>query len=383
MAVTASNRSRASIALAREHRVGRRVLIVDATTPHPDEDSGSVRMVNLMQLLVALGARSASSPRTARSTAAIRKRCSSSASRSLYHPVDARADALAARERCAVRCGDPESPLRRPPLLQAVRHYAPQATSVRYRRPALPAREREAALADREDLRRPGDASTKLAELRLIRQSDVTLVVSPVRQELLQREVPGARIEVLSNVHKWSAFAPASEQREDLFFVGGFSINRTSMRCCGSCMRSGRWSRRHCRTRASHIVGSRMPDAIRALSPAARVIVPVFLPSLDEMLDGCRLSWRRCTTDAGVKARSAEHGAWSTGRRDHGRRRRHDLKHEVDVLVADDAEAFAREIIRSLHRRPSGPSSPTAPLANIATHFSFAAATQALKRVLG
>jgi hypothetical protein len=108
------------------------------------------------------------------------------------------------------------------PLLAAVRHYAPQARLVfdtvdlHYLR-----EEREAALADREDLRRQA-ASTKLADLRLIRSSDVTLVVSPIEQDLLQREVPGARIEVLSNVHELVGRRATFGERKDLFFVGGF-----------------------------------------------------------------------------------------------------------------------------------------------------------------
>ena len=42
---------------AASHRATRRVLIVDATTPTPDQDSGSLRMVNLMRVLGDLGCR--------------------------------------------------------------------------------------------------------------------------------------------------------------------------------------------------------------------------------------------------------------------------------------------------------------------------------------
>src|SRR5690606_5335539 len=39
------------IGIAASHRAYRRVLIIDATTPTPDQDSGSLRMVNLMRVL--------------------------------------------------------------------------------------------------------------------------------------------------------------------------------------------------------------------------------------------------------------------------------------------------------------------------------------------
>src|SRR5690606_32199346 len=44
-----------AIAIAREHRARKRVLIIDATTPQPDHDSGSLRLVNLMKVLRADG----------------------------------------------------------------------------------------------------------------------------------------------------------------------------------------------------------------------------------------------------------------------------------------------------------------------------------------
>ncbi len=43
------------IVLAREHRARGRILIIDATTPQPDHDSGSLRLVNVMRALIGLG----------------------------------------------------------------------------------------------------------------------------------------------------------------------------------------------------------------------------------------------------------------------------------------------------------------------------------------
>ena len=372
-----------SISLAREHRVGRHVLIVDATTPHPDEDSGSVRMVNLMQLLVALGDKvyffAENRAFDGRYTEALQQ----IGVEALYHPWmpepmrwlrenGAQFDAVILSRHYVAA-----------PLLQAVRHYAPQAKLVfdtvdlHYLR-----EEREAALADRDDLRRQA-ASTKMAELRLIRQSDVTLVVSPIEQELLQREVPGARIEVLSNVHEVVGRSTGFDERKDLFFVGGFQHppNVDAMLwfvhaiwpLVAKALPDVRF----------HIVGSRMPEAIAALA-SERVIVHGFMPSLDEMLDGCRLSVAPLRYGAGVKGKvnqSMAHGqpVVATTVAAEGMY----LKHEVDVLVADAADAFAREIIRLYTDETLWTRLADGGLANIATHFSFAAATRALKSILG
>jgi len=373
----------AGIVIAREHRVRKRVLIVDATTPHPDEDSGSVRMVNLMRVLGALGHKVSFFAENRAFDGRYTEALQQLGVEVLYHPWmpepmrwlrenGAQFDAVVLSRHYVAS-----------PLLAAVRHYAPQARLVfdtvdlHYLR-----EEREAALADREDLRRQA-ASTKLAELRLIRQSDVTLVVSPIEQELLQREVPGARVEVLSNVHELVGRRATFGERKDLFFVGGFQHppNVDAMLwfvhavwpLVAKALPDARF----------HIVGSRTPDAIKALA-GERVIVHGFLPTLDEMLDGCRLSVAPLRYGAGVKGKvnqSMAHGqpVVATTVAAEGMY----LKHEVDVLVADDAEAFAREVIRLYTDEALWTRLADGGLANIATHFSFAAATQALQRVLG
>ncbi len=371
------------IVLAREHRVAQRVLIVDATTPHPDEDSGSVRMVNLMQLLTALGHKV--------SFFAENRACDGRYSEALqqlgvevhYHPWmpeptrwlrehGAHLDAVILSRHYVAT-----------PLVEAVRHHAPRARLVfdtvdlHYLR-----EEREAALADREDLRRQA-AATKLAELRLIRNSDVTLVVSPIEQQLLRSEVPGARIEVLSNVHEVVGRRAGFHERRDLCFVGGFQHqpNVDAMLW----FVHGIWPlvAKELPEARFHIVGSKMPDAVKSLA-SERVVVHGFLPSLEAMLDGCRLSVAPLRYGAGVKGKvnqSMAHGqpVVATSVAAEGMY----LQHEVDVLIADEAAAFARECVRLYRDEDLWSRLADGGLANIATHFSFAAATAALRRVLG
>ena len=371
------------IAVAREHRVAMRVLIVDATTPHPDEDSGSVRMVNLMRVLTALGHKVSFFAENRAFDGRYTEALQQLGVEVLYHPWMPEPTRWLRENGAQFDAAVLSRHYVAAPLVEAVRHYAPKARLVfdtvdlHYLR-----EEREAALADREDLRRQA-ASTKLAELRLIRQSDVTLVVSPIEQELLQREVPGARIEVLSNVHEVVGRRAGFHERKDLFFVGGFQHqpNVDAMLWfvhaiwpqVAAALPDARF----------HIVGSKMPDSVKALA-SERVVVHGFLPSLDAMLDGCRLSVAPLRYGAGVKGKvnqSMAHGqpVVATTVAAEGMY----LQHETDVLVADDAQAFAREVIRLYTDEALWTRLADGALANIATHFSFAAATQALRRVLG
>ena len=358
------------------------MLIIDATTPHPDEDSGSVRLVNLMRVLIAHGHKVSFFAENRAFDGRYTQALQQLGVEVLYHPYmpepvrwfathGALLDAvLVSRHYVAA------------PLVDAIRHYAPQAklifdtVDLHYLR-----EEREAALAGRDDLRRSA-AATKLAELRQVQKADVTLVVSPIEQELLQREVPNARVEVLSNVHEIAPQRASFEGRTDLFFVGGFQHQPNVDAMLWFVHSVWPLIARDLPQARFHIAGSRMPDTIKALA-AERVIVHGFLPSLDAMLDGCRLSVAPLRYGAGVKGKvnqSMAHGqpVVATTVAAEGMY----LRNEVDVLIGDDAETFAAQVVRLYSDAALWQRLSEGGLANIATHFSFAAATAALKRVL-
>ena len=207
---------------AANFRTPRRVLIVDAYTPTPDQDSGSLRMVNLMRLLRTLGYRVSFLPDNYAHFHKYTEALQALGVEALFHPYVA----------------DPAAWLRENgPALDAIvlsRHYvasnyvglarlyAPQArlifdtVDLHYLR-----EQRAAALENDAELARQA-AQTRRSELHLMRECDVTLVVSPVEQALLAREVPQARVAVLSNVHDIYGRRRGYAERNDLVFVGGF-----------------------------------------------------------------------------------------------------------------------------------------------------------------
>jgi glycosyltransferase involved in cell wall biosynthesis len=128
-----------------------------------------------------------------------------------------------ARERRAVRRDHAQPALRRRRhYVGLARLHAPQATrAVRHRRPALPARAARGRRSSREALATAGRSHAR-GRTGLIRSCDVTLVVSPVEQELLRAKRPVRRVEVLSNVHEVFGRRAGFGERKDLMFVGGF-----------------------------------------------------------------------------------------------------------------------------------------------------------------
>jgi GT2 family glycosyltransferase/glycosyltransferase involved in cell wall biosynthesis len=372
------------IVVAREHRVRGRVLIVDACTPEPDKDSGSVRMVNLMRLLVADGWKVAFLPENRQHLPRYTADLQQLGVEALYLPWIAdvpgwfaehgpHLDAvILSRHYVASACL---------PLVEA---YAPQARKIfdtvdlHYLR-----EERAAAVAGGDPELARLAAETRRAELALVRACDLTLVVSPVEQALLAAEVPGARVEVLSNVHEVIGRRRGFAERRDLWFVGGFQHppNVDAVRWFVAEV----WPR----IRAAmpevgfHVVGSKMPEALRALAGNG-VEVHGYVEDLSPFLDHCRVSVAPLRYGAGVKGKVNQ--AMAHGQPVVATSIAVEGMHLVDgeeVLVADTPEAFAEAVVR-LHRdEVLWERLSRAGLSNVARHFSFDAARAALARVLG
>ncbi|HEY0181021.1 MAG TPA: glycosyltransferase [Dokdonella sp.] len=371
------------IAQAATHRATKRVLIVDATTPMPDHDSGSLRMVNLMRVLADLGCQTSFLPDNRawveRYTAALQ----ALGVEALYAPYAASPVTLF-RERG-----------REFDLIVLSRHYvaasyvglarlyAPQAklafdtVDLHYLR-----EQRAAELTGRADLARHA-AATRLQELKLVRECDLTLVVSPVERELLEREAPGAEVEVLSNVHEVYGCRRAFAERHDLVFVGGFQHppNADAVEWfVGEVFPRVRAELGEARF---HVIGSRVPDAIRALADE-HVVVHGYVEDIAPYMDGCRVALAPLRYGAGVKGKvnmAMSYGlpVVATSVAVEGMQ----AAPGTDVLVADDADAFAAAVVRLYRDAALWQRLSRNGLANVERHFSFASARGVLQRMLG
>lgn len=364
------------------HRAQPQVLIVDALTPQPDRDSGSLRLVNLMRLLISEGAHVA------------------------FVPANRSADGAytAALQRLGVECWHaPHMPgiptwLRehgpRFDVAMVSRHYVASEFLPLLRKHAPRAR----VLFDTVDLhylreRRAADMSgdpaalraamrTRTLELDLIAKSDATLVVSEVERTLLAQDAPNAKVRVLSNLHEVGAQGPGWSQRRDLLFVGGFRHPPN--------VDAVLWFAREVlpRIRSAapdlnfHCIGGDVPTDIQALSGIDGVRIHGHVPYLQPWLDGCRVSIAPLRYGAGVKGKvnqAMAHGlpVVATTPAVEGMH----LADGVDVLVADDAAAFADAVLRlhgdeALWNRIAANGRD-----NVARHFSMDAAREVVREL--
>lgn len=372
----------AGIWRAATHRAQGRILLIDATTPTPDQDSGSVRYINVIKVLRSLG-----------------WQCTFFADNRAHVPRYSEAlRALGVEVQYSPWMNDPVAFFRQRggefDAIMLSRHYvarhyvelarehAPQALLLFDTVDLHYLREQRAAEVEGSDALERQAQETRSAELDLIQRCDVTLVVSPVEQALLAGEAPGRRVEILSNVHEVAGRRAGFEARRDIWFVGGFQHQPNVDAVLWFVREIWPQVRAELSDVQFHVVGSKLPEEVAALAGNG-VVVHGFVADIEPFLDGCRLSVAPLRYGAGVKGKVNQSMAYgqpvvATPIAVEGM----EISAGDEALVAADAAGFAAAIIR-LYRDPVlWLRLSDAGLANIERHFSFEAARQALLRIL-
>jgi GT2 family glycosyltransferase/glycosyltransferase involved in cell wall biosynthesis len=364
------------------HRGQRQILVIDALTPQPDHDSGSLRMVNLMQLLHDGGAHVAFLPANREHAGRYTEVLQEAGVECWYAPFGGRAPAWlrehGRRFHTVVVCR--HYVLRE--FLPLLRRHAPQAKIVFDTVDLHYLRERRGArLAADATLMRAAD-STKARELDLIARSDVTLEVSEAERALLATDAPDARVEVLSNLHQLAGPGGSFASRRDLVFVGGFRHPPN--------VAAVRWFALEVfpRVRARlpdvrfHVIGSHVTAEIETLGALPGVVVHGHVPDITPYMDGCRIGLAPLRYGAGVKGKvnlSMAHGqpVVATSCAVEGMH----LEPGRDVLVADDARGFSDAVVELYGNEALWVSLGENGLRNVAEHFSLDAARETVRRV--
>jgi GT2 family glycosyltransferase/glycosyltransferase involved in cell wall biosynthesis len=365
------------------HRHQRQILIIDALTPQPDRDSGSLRLVNLMRLLIDEGAHvvflPANREHDGRYTADLQRL----GVEAWYAPFAARAPAWlaehGARFDVVVACrhyvaGE---------FLPLLRRHAPRARIVFDSIDLHYLRERRAAEVAGDRVLARNAERTRARELGVIARCDLTLVVSEAERALLQQDAPQARVEVLSNLHRIAGPGLPFAARRDLVFVGGFRHPPN--------VDAVRWFvadvfpaiRRALPGVVFHCIGGDVPAEVAALSRQdGVVVVHGHVADITPYMDGCRIALAPLRFGAGVKGKvnlSMAHGqpVVATSCAVEGMH----LRDGFDVLVADDAQAFADSVVRLYGDEELWRELAANGLENVATHFSIDAARETVRRV--
>jgi glycosyltransferase involved in cell wall biosynthesis len=358
------------------------VLIVDAYTPEPDQDSGSLRLRHLMDCFQQLGYGVTFLPDNRAHAGRYTLDLQAAGVEAVYDPwvhslqrfFEERGGefdvVMVSRHYVAAR------------YLTLIRRHCPRArflfdtVDLHYLR-----EERLAELEESLPLKRAA-AQTRRAELKVIEAADATLVVSPVEKSVLREAAPGARVHVISNVHEVVGSRCTFAERKDLFFVGGYqhppNIDAAQW-FVGSV-----WPliRQELPDVRFHLIGSKAPEQVRALAGNG-VVFQGYVEDLEPWLDGCRLAVAPLRYGAGIKGKvnismSRGQPVVATPAAVEGMFARSGH----DVLVADSAADFAAAVVRLYRDEDLWNRISAGGLDNVRKYFSVDTARLGLQELL-
>ncbi len=369
--------------LERERSVKGHILVIDATTPTPDRDAGSVTAFFYLKIFVELG----------------------------YKPTFAPSNLVALEkytadlQRIGIECLHGPYVTSIPQYLKDfgqyydfaflyraytardfvrdVKAHCPKAklifdtVDLHYLR-----EERLAELSDSESLRAQA-RRTKEIELSLVALCDATIVLSSVEQEIVLRERPDARIHTIPLLLDIPGSKTGFKDRAGLVFIGGY--NHPPNVDAVLYFAESIWPliRAKIPDITFNILGNNPPDSFRHLSGRDGIRLIGYVEDLGEYFDKCRLSIAPLRFGAGIKGKigtSFCYGvpcvASSLAIEGMG------LSDGREALVADTPDAFAAAVCR-LYQDPEAWSAMSAHgLAFVEEHYSLAAGKRKLENLL-
>ncbi|WP_426700825.1 glycosyltransferase [Rhodanobacter sp. Col0626] len=359
-----------------------RVLVVDAMTPEPARDSGSLRLFAILRILDQHGWSTAFLPDDGRANPTEIAALGSLGCEVLCRPwvsdLPRWLREHGAELHAVILCRHTVAGQ----YADLVRRHAPQARLLFDTVDLHFLREQRAAeLSGNTTLARQAETSRR-SELAVIEQSDVTFVVSPHEQALLARTLPQARVELLSNIHDVHDCRHPYAGRKDLVFIGGHGHPPNSDAI--------RWIAREILPQLRevlpevriHVLGD-LPEPVRRELATPGLELHGRVAELAPWLDSCLASLAPLRFGAGVKGKinmAMSHGVpvIATTIATEGMQ----LTDGVDVLLADSAPAFVEAVLRLQSDEALWQQLSENGLENVRRYFSAAAAADVLRRVL-
>jgi GT2 family glycosyltransferase/glycosyltransferase involved in cell wall biosynthesis len=367
--------------VARSKRRGT-ILVVDVAMPDASRDSGSLRLISMMRLLIEDGWHVVFAPDDGRADDAAIRELGRFGIEVIARPwVDGVPSWLA---HCAngLHAAILSRHMVASQYASFVRRHAPQAkvifdtVDLHFLR-----EERAAEQAGNASLARQA-ATTREQELKLIAGADTTFVVSDFERDLLSRLMPSAHVDLLSNIHEVYGRTGGHIGRRDLLFVGGFGHppNADAMNWMASEILP---ALRRVAPDAHILVAGDVPESNRRSLSDAGLRMLGRVPDLKPLMSSALASIAPLRFGAGVKGKinmAMSHGLPVIGTTVSVEGMR--LEDGNDVLVADTAEAFAEAYLRLLRDAALWTSLSDKALDNVRTHFSAGAARSALRRAV-
>jgi GT2 family glycosyltransferase len=368
--------------LERDRWATLRVLVIDACMLTPDHDAGSMRMLAIMEILTSLRCKVTFVADNLEHRRPYVAQLQQRGVEVLFHPfVRSIADLLSkcGREFDMVLMSRHYVAVKH---IDAVRAFAPRALVVFDTVDLHFLRSERQAELDGSVLARASARAKRDEELTLIREADVTLVVSPYEKSLLAGLVPEARVLLLSTIHELMPPGKPFAEREGLVFIGGFQHPPNTDAVLWYAEKILPHVRVALPGVKTYIVGSNVPASIRDLA-GPDFVVTGYVPDVTPYFTGCRVSIAPLRYGAGVKGKinlAMSYGlpVVATTPAVEGM----SLTPERDVVVADEAAEFAAAIARVYNDQATWQQLAAGGRENICIYFSRDVARSTITRLI-
>ena len=286
----------------RDRGIAKRVLIIDGWTPTPDQDSGSIRIMDFIRIFQELNYHvtfcADHMEFTERYTADLQRR----GVRCLYSPYMDSIHTHLKREGekydVILSC--------RPDVtekyLPSIRMYASRATILYETVDLHYIREQRQAELDRSEALARQASARKHQELRIIESVDCAIVVSERERECVLKELPHAKVAVVTNAHECLAVTGSFRERRDLCFLGGFQHAPNVDAAVYLVREVLPLVKQHIPDVKVYLIGSRVTKAVQALA-SEDVIVTGYVRDLGAYLPRCKVSVNPLRFGAGIKGK--------------------------------------------------------------------------------
>ncbi|MGH8713122.1 MAG: glycosyltransferase, partial [Casimicrobiaceae bacterium] len=368
--------------LERDRWATRRALVIDACMLTPDQDSGSLRMQRVMQILTGLDCKVTFVADNLEYRQPYVEALQQQGIEVQFHPY---ATSLAAL--LGERGGELDLVLLSRHYvaarhIAAVRAFAPNALVVFDTVDLHFLREERLAELDASRAARGAAAVKRAEELALIGKADVTLVVSDAEKALLNDIAPQARVITLSNIHELHGPGSPFAAREGLLFVGGFRHPPNTDAVLWYASEILPRVRRRLPGVKTYVIGADPPASVRALA-SDDLVIAGYVADLAPYLEGCRLSISPLRYGAGVKGKVNQAMSFglpvvATTPSIEGMH----LTPGSDVLIGDDPQKFAEAVVQAYRDPALWERLAAGGRANVARHFSRGVARAAIADLL-
>ena len=268
------------------------------------------------------------------------------------------------------------------PVMPFIRDYCPKAKIIFDTVDLHYLRELRMAEVTGDDGLLKLSGKTKAKEIAVINQCHTTLVVSPFEVEVLSQDAADAHVHILSTIHHVTGCRKNYAQRKDIMFIGGYQHTPNVDAVEWFVAKIFPLILIQIPEIKFHIIGTNAPKHIKLMASES-IIFHGFVEDIEPFMDKIRIAVAPLRYGAGVKGKinsSMSYGQPVVGT---------ELAVEgmftqegIDVLTAKDASEFAQQVIRLYQDETLWKKLSQGGLDNVQNYFSFQAAKKSIEELL-